>query len=129
VRDWLLEADMAQLHDPPVQIAQHLRDCVTCRSALQSVIASYADLDSGIEQLVRPARQRWLWLPLPLAAAALAALLLMPREKPPAGPSKVLTQLMFPAEPIVTPAAGQEAVVIEKDELTVVWLTNFRGKQ
>jgi hypothetical protein len=93
------------------------------------VVAGYHDLDSGLLILVRPRTRRWLWVPLPLAAAAVSALLLLPREQPPRGPAPILAQLMFPEEPVVTPAEGQQAIVMEKNDLTIVWLTNSRGNQ
>ena len=129
IRDWLLEADMAELRDPPAQVAQHLNDCVTCRSALRTVLQSYEQLDTGLNDVIRPKRRPWLWLPLPLAAAAVMALLLTNSEPAPKAPSPILAQLMFPEQPIVTPPAGKEAIVMEKNELTIVWLTNSRGQQ
>jgi hypothetical protein len=128
LRDWLLEADMAELRHPPADVAQHLNECVTCRSALRTVMQSYQQLDTGLNTLVRPRRRPWIWLPLPLAAAAVSALLLTQSEPAPRGPSAILTQLMFPEEPIVTPPAGKDAIVMEKNELTIVWLTNSRGQ-
>lgn len=129
IRAWLLEAELEQLRNPPHDVAQHLNECIACRSALQRITRGHQELDSGLEQLVRPRTRRWLWAPLPLAAAAVIALLLLPREQPPRGPSPILAQLMFPDEPVVTPPEGKQAIVMEKNELTVVWLTDFRGNQ
>jgi hypothetical protein len=126
VNDWLLEAEPAELREPPEQIARHIDECLSCRAALQRITRGYSDLDAGLNALVQPKRRRaWLWLPLPLAAAALIVLLLMPGEKTPPPPSPLLARLMFPETPVVTPQSGQQAIVMEKNDMTIVWLTKL----
>jgi hypothetical protein len=126
VNNWMLEADRAELLNPPEQIARHIDECLSCRVALQKIRRGYADLDAGLNALAQPKRKRvWLWVPLPLAAAALIALLLMPGEATPPPPSPLLARLMFPETPVVTPPNGQQAVVMEKNDMTIVWLTKL----
>ncbi|HUP88551.1 MAG TPA: hypothetical protein VM100_04350 [Longimicrobiales bacterium] len=129
VTDWILESDIDQLRHPPEEISGHLRECLVCTRNLKQVLAGHAALDRGLDSIAQPAPRRRKWLlSIPLAAAAVIALVMVSHEEaPPTGPSPVLAQLMFPDEPVVTPAAGQDAVVIEKNDLTVVWLTNSRG--
>jgi len=130
VREWLLGAEMGELREPPAEVAAHLHECVACSSELRRVLAGYRLLDEGLGRLTRRHAGRWRWAPLPLlAAAAAAAFLLAPHpERPPLRPSPLLAQLMFPDEPVVTPAPGQQAVVMQRNDMTVIWLTNFRGK-
>lgn len=133
VRDWLLEADLSDLRQPPRDVAAHIAQCARCQAALRTVLSSYQELDVGLSQLHKQRRTRhwWRWTPVPLAAAAVLALLLTRSQnlQPPQGPSPLLAQLMFPEPAVVVPPEGKEAVVIDKNEMTVVWLTEIRGKQ
>ncbi|HEX6559631.1 MAG TPA: hypothetical protein VF021_09210 [Longimicrobiales bacterium] len=127
-REWLLEADLAELRSNRGPHAQHIESCAACRAVARTLLHGHAQLDEALsalapERKVRRLRRRWpLWIPLPLAAAAVLALLLTRGEKLPAPPSARLAQMLMPATPIVTPPAGKQAVILEKNDLTVVWL-------
>jgi hypothetical protein len=62
------------------------------------------------------------WWSAPLAAAAVLALLLSPRASDELPNIDALTRLMFRSTPVITPVAGQQAMVLEKNEMTIVWL-------
>jgi hypothetical protein len=76
---------------------------------------------------VIPIQRKWRklsWVPLPLAAAAVLALLMIPRLSGDDELPRIdaLAQLMFQEKPIASPPPGQQAMVIEKKEMTIVWL-------
>ena len=125
-RELLLETDLADLHNES-ELAQHIASCAHCRRMAERLLEGYAQLDRGLNALQprsMPTRKRLLWLrwtPLPLAAAAVLSLLMLKHEKLPPPPT-MLAQLMFAPAPVVTPPAGKQAVVIEKDNATIVWL-------
>lgn len=128
-REWLLEADIAELRTLTGPHTQHIRECAQCRAVAQVLLRGHAQLDEGLRAIapaaktLRLLRSRWpLLIPLPLAAAAVLALLLTRSEKTPPPPSPLLAQLLMPDAPVVTPPAGKQAVVLEKNDLTVVWL-------
>jgi hypothetical protein len=73
---------------------------------------------------LRSKSRKLAWLPLPLAAAAVLALLMIPRidgedELP---RIDAITAMMFRSQPIASPPPGQQVMVIEKNEMTIVWL-------
>lgn len=73
---------------------------------------------SSSRRLRAAGRLAW---PLPLAAAAVLMLLLMRGADEPPAPSPLLLSLMFPVRPDVTAPAGKDVVVLERNELTIVW--------
>ena len=132
-REEILDAELSQLRaedDSP--LAAHLRGCAECRVLADRILQGYAALNEGLEA-VQPARagvipmrgHRRKWLSMPLAAAAVLALLMVPRTDNSELPRMdMITKLLFPEEAVVTPSAGQTAMVIEKPEMTIVWLYN-----
>lgn len=67
---------------------------------------------------------RRLWIPLAAAAAVTAVLLLRPAPTPTPTPPTSVAATIQPALPVVEPAAGQDAAIIQTDdpEITVIWL-------
>ena len=128
LNDWLLEAEMAELRSPPPNVSAHLETCAQCRRAHEQVLAGYDALNAGLNELQPERRQQWAWVSVPLAAAAIIVLLLMPRQQTPKPPT-MLAQLMFRPQSVVTPTNGKQAVVMEHDGMTVIWLTNRQGQQ
>ncbi|MGQ0813734.1 MAG: hypothetical protein ACT4O1_04645 [Gemmatimonadota bacterium] len=126
----MIEADLTELDGSKVSsLSQHIAQCSSCHAHAQRVLQGYAQLDAGLRALKptgqarRRARARWLpWAPVPLAAAAVLALLLARGTEPPVRPSPLLLSLMFPETPVVTPPADKQALVIERNDMTVVWL-------
>lgn len=132
-RKLMLDADIDELTgtvDSP--LARHIAGCASCAAVARALMEAYGELDAGLAQLATarsstgalPFRKRRLvWGALPLAAAAIIALVMVNRENahvPP--PPTMLAKLMFPEQAVVTPPAGRQAVVIERPDLTVVWL-------
>ena len=128
VREWLLEADVADLQAPPATIAQHLAQCAECRAAHEKIVTGYGELDRGLDALRMKKTRRWAWYAPPIAAAAMLALLLTHKEEQPKAPT-MLAQLMFRPQPIAVPQNGKQAVVMEHNGVTVIWLTNTQGQQ
>jgi hypothetical protein len=133
IRDDLLVADLAELRgEGDSDVARHVSSCAQCQQLAARILEQHSIMATSLGQL-RPSSQpvaaarkhsrvRAAWWSAPLAAAAVLALLLSPRagdELPNIDP---LTQLMFRATPVITPAAGQQAMVLEKNEMTIVWL-------
>lgn len=130
----LLEAELDELRgNGESELGGHLRTCTECRMRAEAILTGYMSLDaaltamheaqSGMRVLSRGRRRRtWLWLPVPLAAAAaLAWLMLRPNER--ALPDiDALARIMFRAQPRVQPSTGKQAVIIERDDMTIVWL-------
>ena len=128
-RELMLDADLPELTGTAdTELARHISACAECHAVAQRLLDGYAELDRGLSALashkrVLPMRKRWSrWTPLPLAAAAVLALLVVRPE--PADPplDSVLARLMFPEPAVVSPPPGKQAVIIEKNDLTVVWL-------
>jgi hypothetical protein len=132
----LLEAELDELRgNGESGLAGHLRTCARCRLRAEAILTGYASLDAALMEMnaartgtrvSRRGRQRrtWRWLPLPLAAAAaLALLMLRPNDR--ALPNvDALARIMFRAQPRVQPPAGRQAVIIERNDMTIVWLYN-----
>lgn len=129
IRAEMLEADLPELKGTAgTPLSEHIASCGDCRAVADRLLAAYRELDSGLSALgprrnVLPLRRRIArWAPLPLAAAAVLALLLTrPATQEVKEPTQ-LAALMFKEEPLVTPPAGKQAMVMEKNDLTVVWL-------
>lgn len=122
-RERMLEADIAELKaetDSP--LSQHIRGCATCAAAAAHLLRSYDRLELGLRTLARPKKQSWRrWVAAPLAAAAIIALLLGRASEPAPVVNEQLLALMFRDEPVVTPPAGKQAIVVEHGNLTVAW--------
>ena len=130
-REQMLEAEIAELEgrgDSP--LARHVAGCELCRAQAQRLLRGYADLNAGLAALTRrssmgaqkPSRRWTRWMPLPLAAAAALALVLTRSSSTLVPQSELMLSLMFPEQPVVTPPAGKQAMILEKNDLTVVWL-------
>jgi hypothetical protein len=130
-RDEMLVVDLEELRseaDSP--LADHLRSCSACRARASALLGGHAALERGLAKLqpadrIKPSlRARpWYWLPVPLAAAAALALLLVNQQTNETLPNvDGIARVMFRERPVVAPAAGQQAMVIEKNDLTIVWL-------
>ena len=130
-RDEMLVADLEELRgEGHSALAVHLRSCTECRARATTLLGGHAALERGLAAL-QPADstiprlriRHWHWLPVPLAAAAGLALLLVGQQADERLPNvDGIARLMFRETPVVAPAAGQQAMVIEKNDLTIVWL-------
>jgi hypothetical protein len=131
----MLEAELDELRGAgSTPIAKHVASCADCASYAQRILRSYGALASGLEQMstqpaaapVIPMRSRkrnaQKWLPLPLAAAAILALLLVRTERDELPNVDALARMTFRDTPLVTPPAGKQALVMERNEMTIVWL-------
>lgn len=134
IREAMLEAELDELRGVgESDVAQHIRGCADCRARAAIILRGHERLSAGLTSVrprdtrVIPLQRKWrklTWVPLPLAAAAVLALLMIPHQN---GDDElpnidVITQLMFKEEPVVSPPPGQQAMVIEKKEMTIVWL-------
>ena len=127
-RELMLEAEMMELEgrgDTP--LARHIAGCDLCRAYARRLLDGYVNLDAGMSALSAPVRavqtRHWTrWVPLPLAAAAVLALMLTRSTDTLVPQSDLMLSLMFPEQPVVTPAPGKQAMILEKNDLTVVWL-------
>ena len=136
IREAMLEAELDELRGIGTSdVAMHIRACAECRAAAGILVQGFEKLNQSFATLrprvpvttVVPMRRKprkLAWLPLPLAAAAILALLMIPRidgedELP---RIDAITAMMFRSEPIASPPPGQQAMVIEKNEMTIVWL-------
>lgn len=131
----MLEAELDELRGMgSTPLAQHVASCADCASYAQKILRSYGALGSGLAQMstqtaavpVIPIRSRkrnaQKWLPLPLAAAAILALLLLRTEQEELPNVDALARMTFKDTPLVTPPAGKQAMVMERNEMTIVWL-------
>ena len=132
-RDEMLGADLAELKgDAGSPLAAHIRTCAACAAYASALVQGHASLARGLDALapaasVIPLRRNPLirWLPLPLAAAAVIALVMVQARQDDALPNvDAVARLMFRETPVVAPPAGQQAMVIEKKDMTIVWLYN-----
>jgi hypothetical protein len=135
-REEMLVAELAELRGTGVTpLTDHLRDCVECRARAAVILRGYGALDAALTALAPNAagtrvlprgrrRRKYLWLPVPLAAAAALTLLLVRREAETLPNVDALARLMQPATPLVQPPAGKQTVVIEQNDMTIVWLYN-----
>jgi predicted anti-sigma-YlaC factor YlaD len=135
-REAMLDAELDELRGTgSSELAEHLRGCAACRARAGAIVEGYASLDAGLRAL-RPAhagarvtpigrrRSRYAWLPLPLAAAAVLALLLARPASEPLPDVQALARRISPERPVVQPPAGKQAVVMMKNDVTIVWLYN-----
>ena len=124
-RDLMLEADIGELKGSgQTALAQHIAGCSDCQNHAQRILRGYADLERGLQSVgnrTRAKKSRFTWIPIPLAAAAVLALLLARRDEP-LPDMTFVTARMTQEQPIVTPPDGRQAIVMEKNDLTVVWL-------
>ena len=128
-RELMLEAEIEELRSSDSTLGRHIASCADCETRVRAILRGYEDLDAGLATLapsrtnVIPMRRRWQrWAPLPLAAAAAIALLLMPQQEKPVKEPTLLARLMLVEDPVVTPPEGKQVIVMEKNDLTVVWL-------
>ena len=128
IREEMLVAEMDELRGiGESDVAQHVRTCDACAAVARRILAGHAQIDAAMTTLTRSTAKKKqrvaAWIPIPLAAAAVIALLMIPRMQDDALPNMdAITRLMFQEEPIVAPAAGQQAMVLEKNDMTIVWL-------
>jgi hypothetical protein len=134
-REEMLIADLEDLRgEGDSELAAHLRTCAECRAVAATLVRAQAAMGEGLAALkpdvpVKAAAIRkqtaWRWAPLPLAAAAVLALLLVRPQSNNTLPNiDAITQRMFPEAPVIAPPAGKQAMVIEKNNMTIVWLYN-----
>ena len=134
--DAMLEAELEELRGiGGSELVAHLRECAACRARAGAIVDGYASLDVGLRAL-QPAqagarvtpigrrRTRYAWLPLPLAAAAVLALLLARPASGPLPDVHALARHISPEQPLVQTRAGQQAVVLIRNDMTIVWLYN-----
>lgn len=130
-RQEMLAADLEELRgETESPLAAHVRACAGCRQYAARILGGQAALGRGLDALQpqagagrrRPSRA-WRRARAPLAAAAVLALMLVGRQNREPMPNiEALTRLMFPQAPLVAPPAGKQAMIIEKDNMTIVWL-------
>lgn len=120
----MLEADIEELEGAGTTVlAAHVSICRECRTHAQRILRGYADLERGMAAFASAPKRTWR-LPqaaIPLAAAAVLAALLIPQDEPMPDIALVTTRL-FQEQPVVMPPDGKQAIIIEKNDLTVVWL-------
>jgi hypothetical protein len=134
-REEMLIADLADLRgEGSSELAAHLRTCTECRAVAATLVRSQGVMNEGLAALKPRAPAKvgvirkpiaWRWAPLPLAAAAVLALLLARPQSNNTLPNiDAITQRMFREAPVFAPPAGKQAMVIEKNNMTIVWLYN-----
>lgn len=137
-REEMLVADLHELRgEGDTELATHVRTCAECRKRAEIILGEYDTLRTSLGGLeprtataqVTPIRKprRYLWIPLPLAAAAVMALLLVRGQNDELPNMDAVTRMMFQETPVVSPASGQQAMVIEKNNMTIVWL--YKGEK
>jgi anti-sigma factor RsiW len=134
IREMILEAELDELRGmSDSRVARHVVTCAECQAYAHRLLRAYHQMDAGLSNISAPTadaaviplkrRRRALWLPLPLAAAAVIALVMARAQQDDEMPNvDRLAQLMFNEEPVVSPRAGQQAMVMEKKDMTIVWL-------
>jgi hypothetical protein len=133
IRELMLEAELDELRGiGGGDVANHIRECASCAAYAQSILRSYGQLDAGLTGMstqTAPAtvipmqsRRRLRWIPVPLAAAAVIALLMVRRQDETMPNVDAVARMMIRETPVVSPAPGQQALVMEKNEMTIVWL-------
>jgi hypothetical protein len=139
-RDELLVADLEELRGSgSSELAAHLRSCNECRARAEMVLGSHASLDAALASIgsthtrervapIAGRRRKYAWLPVPLAAAAILALLLGRQPSETLPNVDALARLMRPRAPVVQPPAGKQAVIMEKSDMTIVWLYDQERK-
>ena len=150
VRDWLLEAEPAELRGQGEgELAAHVRGCSTCAALAARILADEAALATAVSAMVakvaldvepsrtrhqaerrRRTRRRVVWgVAAPLAAAAIGALALFPRVAPgdPGSPLGTMPEWALPggAGPggVIRDGGGRAAILpTANPDITVVWL-------
>ncbi|HEX6259631.1 MAG TPA: hypothetical protein VFZ51_03180 [Woeseiaceae bacterium] len=131
-REQILIADLDELRGTQESaLTVHLRSCTPCSALASRILTGYATIDRGLTvaahrgSAVTPLRRRrWPWAAVPLSAAAVLALLLLPPRDEPPPRVDVIASLLLPEAPVVTPGVGQQAVLFDKSDMTIVWLYN-----
>jgi hypothetical protein len=120
-RELMLEAEMTELEGRgDTALARHIAGCELCQAYARRLLDGYAQLDAGLSALAPRAALRtrrspraWTrWVPLPLAAAAVLALMLTRSSDTLVPQSDLMLALMFPEQPLVTPAPGKQAMIL-----------------
>jgi hypothetical protein len=136
IREAMLEAELDALRGIGASdVAKHIRGCADCRARAEILLHSHEKLNASLATLrsrgpgstVVPIQRKWRmrsWVPLPLAAAAVLALLMIARITADDELPRIdaITAMMFKDQPIASPPPGRQAMVIEKNEMTIVWL-------
>jgi hypothetical protein len=135
VRAAMLDAELDELRGiGDSAVAEHVAACADCNAYAQKILRSYASMAAGLERMstqtgeapvipMRPKRSKPpRWLPLPLAAAAILALLLVRTPQDELPNVDALARMITKDTPLVTPPAGKQAMVLERNEMTIVWL-------
>jgi hypothetical protein len=132
-REEMLVADLEELRgEGDTELAMHVGGCLDCRARAATILEAQRGMAAGLatltpERKAIPLRRKhsaWRWAPLPLAAAAGFALLLVQRNQEGLPNMDAVAQMMFREKPLVAPPAGKQAMIIEKDNMTIVWLYN-----
>jgi hypothetical protein len=126
----MLVAELAELRgEGDTDLAKHIRGCAKCAARAEAILRAYGKLGESLaamkpETTVIPLKKRrpLRWLPLPLAAAAVVALLLARQQEDILPNVDALAGVILKKTPVVAPRAGQQAMVIEKSNMTIVWL-------
>ena len=127
IREEMLVAEIEDLRGiGESDVAKHVRTCDACAAIAQRLLGGHAQISAGLGSIKPRAktRRRLLWIPIPLAAAAVIALLMIPRMQTEEALPNIdpIARMIFPEEPVVAPTPGTQAMVLEKDEMTIVWL-------
>ena len=127
IRDEMLVADIEELRGiGESDVAKHIRTCEACSAIADQLLGGHAQISAGLGQIKPRTRssRRLLWIPVPLAAAAVIALLMIPKMQTEETLPNIdpIARMIFPEEPVVAPSPGTQAMVLEKNEMTIVWL-------
>lgn len=132
-REEMLIAELEELRgEVNSGLALHVSNCADCRARAATMLHGHAAMGTGLATLapqakavqLRRTQTAWRWAPLPLAAAAVLALLFVQRRPERVPNMDAVAQMMFREKPLVAPPAGKQAMVMEKDNMTIVWLYN-----
>lgn len=140
-REWLLTAPLDDLRAPERTVATHLDTCPRCRTAADRILSGHAALAAQVDRqpadaggriaeravqggraLVARRRLRARLIPTAIAAAAaIGAVLLVPRDRMPAGTVAPAPQRAA-LPPLVADASARVAVMAtRRADITVVW--------
>ena len=132
MRDAMLDAEVDELRGiGETPLARHVTSCALCRAHAHKLLRGYVKLEAGLAAMstqtahphVLPVHSKqWRWIPLPLAAAAVLALVIAQRQDEALPNVDALGRMIAREAPLVSPPAGQQAMVMEKNEMTIVWL-------
>jgi anti-sigma factor RsiW len=136
MREAMLEAELDELRGlGESDVAQHVRTCAACGERAEILVRGHDKLAASLAAIrpraadanVTPIQRKWRklsWVPVPLAAAAVLTLLMIPQQNGDEELPRIdaIARMMFKEEPAVSPPPGKQAMVIEKKEMTIVWL-------